>query len=188
MKSSIMKSSIMKFVFLFVAMSVITSCDNKIDRENINTGMPFEDYFGMELPPIPDNIIELLAESPCWEIEKIEYADVIDGKYYFPSALPNLYLGVGFGGEGYLNSIFTFNKDGYANMYYYAVVGKPSDNNAKPVCNLTKEKISKILYYDGETMIFTNYNGDNSELGQPVFFTKYGSQELLDKWIEQISE
>ena len=174
-----------KLLLMVLTIAVFAGCskEDENSKMEIEVGLSFSEYLGKDIPPIPDNVIELLAESPCWKIEKIEYADVIDGNYYTPSACPNYYIGVSF-----LDSIFVFDNDGSAKLYLYAVTGKWSEANLIPQCILQKEKISKILYYDGEEMIFTNTNIENSELGVPIFFTKVGSQELLNKWIEQTSK
>ncbi|MBQ8779873.1 MAG: hypothetical protein IJZ49_09220 [Alistipes sp.] len=176
-----MRSNIVKFALLFVAICAITSCNKNDEGIDKSIGVTFEDYIGKDVMPIPDNVIELLAESPCWKIEKVEYANVVDGKYYTPTGSSNYYIGVSF-----LDSIFVFDKNGSANWYYYVIIGKWSDNNLLP--QMALQKTSKILYYDGEEMIFTNSNEDNSEYGVPIFFTKVGNQEILDKWVKQIKD
>ena len=160
---------------------VLAACAKESDGVIDNIGVTFEDYIGKDVMPIPDNVIELLAESPCWKIEKVEYANVVDGKYYTPTGSSNYYIGVSF-----LDSIFVFDKNGSANWYYYVIIGKWSDNNLLP--QMALQKTSKILYYDGEEMIFTNSNEDNPEYGVPIFFTKVGNQEILDKWVKQIKD
>ena len=170
-----------KIILSALVAMVLVACAKESDGVNDNIGVTFEDYIGKDVMPIPDNVIELLAESPCWKIEKVEYANVVDGKYYTPTGSSNYYIGVSF-----LDSIFVFDKNGSANWYYYVIIGKWSDNNLLP--QMALQKTSKILYYDCEEMIFTNSNEDNPEYGVPIFFTKVGNQEILDKWVKQIKD
>lgn len=164
----------------------MTSCSGaKDDIDNIqeNIGVNFVDYIGKDIPPIPDNVIELLAESPCWKVEKLRYAKIIEGTFYITETPKNPYIGVSFA-----DSIYEIDKDGLTKCYYYGMIKWVEI--LQPCYSIMKKKISKanILYFDGEEMIFTPYSLQDGETEVALFFTKVGSQEMLDKWIEQISE
>lgn len=168
----------------------MTSCskvEDDGDNQYENIGISFVDYMSKDIPPVPDNVVELIAQSPCWVTEKVEYANVVDGNFYITDFSKSGWLGVDF-----IGSVCNFSKEGIGTWYYNVVIRYPSSNQPNiefgANCRIFNNEISKvnILYYDGEEMIFTPYNLQNVEAGVTLFFTKVGSKELLDEWKEKI--
>ena len=172
----------MKKIFaIMLTLVVLTGCSEELNDGNmeLDKGIPISEYLGAEVADIPDNVLNLIQEVPCWIVEKTEWAFVVEGEYYITDRPINNY----FIGISQKDMVFDFNED--YTMWFRYVVQK--DKLIPAYESIDNENIKTLYYGDGE-FIFSTYNlPDNGEYEVPVFFAKMGSQDVLDKWNQQIN-
>ena len=171
-----------KLLFMMLAIAVFAGCSKEDENKDISieNGISISEYLGKDVIDVPSDVLQLAQAVPCWEVEEVEWAKVVDGTYYISENPVNYFIGI-YHSKG---MAFRFGETQVAWLYYIAQKDK-----AIPTCEFIDFEKIKVLYYDGENMVLSTVNTADSEKYEiPVFFVKKSSQDVADEWVKLLSK
>lgn len=171
-----------KLLLMVLAIAVFAGCSME-DENNvigIENGISIFEYLGKDILDVPSDVLQLAQAAPCWEVEKVEWAKIVDNTYYISENPVNYFIGI------HLNKGMAFRFDESQAAWLYYITQK---DKVIPAYEFIDFEKVEVLHYDGENMVLSTMNtADSGKYEIPVFFVKKSSQDVADEWVKLLSK